>query len=464
MTDHETNSHRVNRRQVLGGIAAAAATGSLGSLATTASAAPGVTSSRHTPSLAQQATISFSTSGNDTEFEMFDKILDRFEESQADIRVDRRYDPTLEWPKVINLLRSGTAADVQRLNDDSVFMMGSVGAVRILDDYFDRDLKREDYYDLMYQERVGPGGTLASAHVTSAPLVAFFNLDMMEEAGITPPTDWVEGNPDMAGWEEMFAKLLKKSGDRVDVYPFFAPYWQIETAMYNEGVEFFNEDETATTLNTPKAVEVVRRWQSWFEKDYFMPEGEDEEQLFNSGNLAIVCAYADFAYRIAEGIRFDIGPTWSGPRVKAFHAGRVFSIPAASQNPDQAWEVAKWLLTEGQNEMAEIDWGVPMRKEVAEGPVFLNPDKPIANHELLPKSMEVGSIPWPENPVSEAFQVPFRRLSAVNTGEQTPEEFLSGADSYLTNILTSAGWNKSMNVADYRMDDSTFEEAQPPES
>jgi hypothetical protein len=78
--------------------------------------------------------------------------------------------------------------------------------------------------------------------------------------------------------------------------------------------------------------------------------------------------------------------------------------------------------------------------------------------------MEIGSIPWPENPVSEAFQVPFRRLSAVDTGEQTPEDFLEEADSYLTNILQSAGWNKSMNVPDYRMDDSTFEEAQPPES
>jgi hypothetical protein len=261
----------------------------------------------------------------------------------------------------------------------------------------------------------------------------------------------------------MFARLLQKDGDRVNVYPFWAPYWQIETAFYNEGVDFFNEDETATTLNTPTSVDLLTRWQSWFEKDYFAPEGEDEQQLFNSGLLAIYMTYADFAYQVNPSIRFDIGPTWSGTRVRTFQAGRNFSIPTASGNQEGAWELSKWLLTEGQTEMAEIDWGVPVLKSVATGDVFLNPEKPIGNHEILPTSMEIGSIPWPRNPVSEAFQVPFRRLSAVNSGEQSPEDFLVEADSYLTNILETAGWNKSMDTADYRMDDSTFDEAQPPE-
>lgn len=460
---HTSRPDRLNRRQVLGGVAALTAAGTLSTLGNEAVAAPG-SSARSGPALAQSTTLSLSTGGSDAEFEMFDKILDRFQEANSQFEVERRYDPTLSWPKVINLLRSGTAADVQRLNDDSVFMMASVDAVTILDDYFDRDLKREDYYDIIFEQRVGPGGTLGSAYVSSAPLVAFFNLDMFEEAGITPPTSWDGAdNPDIAGWEEMFSKLLKKTGDRVDVYPFYAPYWQIETAFYNEGVDFFSEDETHTTLNAPASLDVLTRWQSWFEKDYFVPEGEDEEQLFNSGLLAVLMTYADFAYQVNPEIRFDIGPTWSGSRTKAFHAGRNFSIPASSQNTDAAWELTKWLLTEGQTEMAEVDWGVPVRRDVATGPVFLNPDKPIGNHDLLSAGMEIGSIPWPRNPVSEAFQVPFRRLSAVNAGEQTPEAFLTEADAYLTGILESAGWNSSMDTPDYRMDDDTFKEAQPPE-
>ena len=461
---HASKNHTVNRRQVLGGLAALGATGAATVLTSSATAAPGGSPNASRPSLAQTTKLSLSTSGSDAEFEMFDKTLDRFLESNDQFDIDRQYDPTLDWPKVINLLRSGTAADVQRINDDSVFMMASVDAVKILDEYFDRDLKREDYYDIIFKERVGPGFTLGSAYVSSAPLVAFYNLDLFEEAGITPPTTWDgDDNPDMAGWEEMFAKLQKKSGDRIDVYPFFGPYWQIETAFWNEGVDFFSEDETHTTLDQPKSLELLTRWQSWFEQGYFVPEGEDAKQLFNSGLLAIYLAYADFAYQVNPGIRFDIGPTWSGTRNRAFHAGRNFSIPSNSENIDGAWELNKWLLTEGQTEFAEVDWGVPVRRDVANGEVFLNPDKPIGNHELLPAGMEIGSIPWPVNPVSEAFQVPFRRLSAVNVGEQSPQDFLTEADSYLTGILERAGWNKSMNTADYRMDDDTFDQAQPPE-
>jgi multiple sugar transport system substrate-binding protein len=448
---------------MLGGVAALGAAGAISPFAGKAAASTGSVSAAR-PALAQDAKVSFGTGGTDAELEMFDKILDRFQEANSGYEIDRRYDPTQTWPKVINQLRSGTASDVQRLNDDSVFMMVSVDAVKVLDEWFDRDLKRADYYDIAFTERVGPGGTLGSAYVSSAPLVAFYNLDLFEAAGVTPPTTWDGAdNLDIAGWEDMFSKLLKKDGDRVDVYPFWAPYWQIETAFYNGGVDFFSEDETRTTLNQPASLDILTRWQSWFEKDYFAPEGEDEEQLFNSGLLAIYMTYADFAYRVNSSIRFDIGPTWSGTRVKAFHAGRNFAIPSASASPDQAWELSKWLLTEGQTEMAEIDWGVPMLKSVATGPAFLNPEKPIGNHALLPAAMDIGSIPWPINPVSEAFQVPFRRLSAVNSGEQSPQDFLTEADSYLTGILESAGWNKSMNTADYRMDDTTFDKAQPPE-
>lgn len=453
MTNY-VSSQSINRRQLLRGMAAMGASGAL--------ATAGASTAASAASLAQDPVlISISTPGNDLEFQMFDTIIDGFEASQDGIRVDRQYDPALEWEKVINLLRTDTASDVQRVNDDSVYLLSAVGVIATLDEYFDRDLNREDYYDIMFQERVGPGGVLASAYVTSAPLIAFFNLDLFEEAGITPPSSWIDNNTDMAGWEEMFAKLLKKSGDRVEVYPFFGPYWQVETAMWNAGVDFWNEDESASTIDTPTAVEVLTRWQSWFEKDYFVPEGEDADQLFNSGLLAINLRYADFAYQVNEGIRFDIGPTWKGERTRAFHAGRNFTIPTASENKDAAWELVKWLWTEGQTEMARIDWGVPMRKEVAEGPVFLDPEKPAENHDILAGAMEIGSIPWPNNPASESFQVPFRRLSAVDTGQQSPEEFLSEGDAYLTGILEAVDWDDSKDTPEFvgAMGDEEFEEA-----
>lgn len=160
MTTNPTNS-RLNRREMLGGVAALGAAGAISTFSEKA-AASGRAASSARPALAQDAKVSFGTGGSDAELEMFDKILDRFQEANSGYEVDRRYDPTQTWPKVINQLRSGTASDVQRLNDDSVFMMVSVDAVKVIDEWFDRDLVRADYYDIAFTERVGPGGTLAS--------------------------------------------------------------------------------------------------------------------------------------------------------------------------------------------------------------------------------------------------------------------------------------------------------------
>ena len=411
----------------------------------------------------EQVMISLSTNGNETELTMFDTIIAGFEAAQDKIRVEKQYDPTLDWPKVINLLRTGTSADVQRVNDDSVFMLTAAGVVTVLDDYFDRDLDRADYYDIVFTERVGPGGTMGSAYVCSTPLIGFYNLDLLEEAGLEMPMTWLgEDNPDMIETEAMLEKLIKKTGERVDVYPFHAPYWQILSGIYSTGAEFWAEDGSASVLNDPRALEVVQRWQSWFEKGYFVPEGEDALQLFNSGLLAIKYDYANIAYDIPESIRFDVGPTWGGERIKTFQAGRNLCIPTASENAEAAWEFLKYMLTKaGQEEIAKIDWGVPVLKEVAEGPIFLDPNKRIGNHEILTSSLDIGSIPWPRNPASEAFMVPFRQLSAVDSGQQTPEDFLSEGEAYLTGVLQAANWDQSKDSPEYRLDDATFNSILP---
>jgi len=452
-------TQQVSRRTFLKGLAIV---GGGAALAACVAPAPGAAPAEGGAPAAEQKVVSLSTFGGEDEIDMFDAIVAGFEEQHPDITVDKQYDPTLSWEKVINMLRTGTAADVQRVNDDSVFMLTSAGKLVVLDDFFDRDFNRDDYYDIMFEERVGPGGTMGSAYVCSAALIGFYNLDLMDEAGLEMPTQWIEGNPDMVETEAMLEKLIKKTGDRVDVYPFWAPYWQILGGIYNEGVDFWSEDGTASIIDDPVALEVVQRWLSWFEKGYFMPEGEDEDQLFNSGLLAIKYDYAPFAYQIPENIRFDVGPTWGGPRVKTFQAGRNLSIPTDSEMTEEAWLLLAYMLsTPGQEEIAKIDWGVPVLKEVAEGPVFLDPSKPIGNHDILPSSLEVGSIPWPRNPASEAFMVPFRQLSAVNSGQQTPEDFLSEGQAYLTGVLQSAGWDQSMDTPDYRMDQATFDELMP---
>ena len=142
----------VSRRQLLGGFAGLAI-GVLGACAPSVPStstsvskadAPAGESAAPATKVAPsngQVTISFSSQGNEVEFAMFDAIIDGFEKSQSKIKVNRNYDPTLSWPKIINMIRTGVAADMQRCDDDSIYVMTAADQVTVLDDYFKRDLR-----------------------------------------------------------------------------------------------------------------------------------------------------------------------------------------------------------------------------------------------------------------------------------------------------------------------------------
>lgn len=46
---------------------------------------------------------------------------------------------------------------MQRVNNDDIFVLLTTGALKGLDDYVKKDLKRADYYDIVFKSRVGPG-------------------------------------------------------------------------------------------------------------------------------------------------------------------------------------------------------------------------------------------------------------------------------------------------------------------
>jgi ABC-type glycerol-3-phosphate transport system substrate-binding protein len=104
--------------------------------------------------------------------------------------------------------------------------------------------------------------------------------------------------------------------------------------------------------------------------------------------------------------------------------------------------------------MAKWDWGVPTLKAAADGPVMKDTKtKPYKNVDLLRKSMDIEANPWPRNPASESFMIPWRRLGAMNTGQMAPKEFLEKeAEGFLTQILKDTDWNKSKDKPGFRLE------------
>lgn len=432
-------------------------------------ATPGTTASSSTP--APQATaaaassgpvkVSFTSQGNKNELQMFDKIFDALEKRTPNVKVDRKYDTTLSWPKAINELASGTASDVMRTNDDDIFLLTTAGVLTTLDDYY-RDLNRDDYYALAFKTRTGPGGELSRALVATTPLVMFYNVDLLDKAGVKPPTDWDKDTWTMADFESAMSKLAKKTGSRVDVYAWDSPSYWWQVGLWNDGVPWYNQDQTKAEANTPAARTDLEKYQKWTKDGWALPPGTSDTaqstQLFNGGLLALRFTDSSFEVQINKSIKWDVGPVPKGSaQAGAFHNDRVFTVPNASKVKDGAWTVLNWLLTMtsdgkdgGQYMFAQERWGVPVLRKAAEGPIFNDPSRPPKHLDVYFQGINHG-WPIPDNPMGEAFQVVWRTAGDMQNGKTSAEQFLKDAEDLLNKTIQQTGWNKSKDTRGYRL-------------
>ena len=86
----------------------------------------------------------------------------------------------------------------------------------------------------------------------------WYNADLIAEAGLTSPRELeAQGNWTWDAVVEMAARLTETEGDRVTRWGFNYPYWS--TGWFGHhllawGADWWNEDFTAPTINSPEAV------------------------------------------------------------------------------------------------------------------------------------------------------------------------------------------------------------------
>ena len=398
-------------------------------------------------------TISFSSQGNPQEFQMLDRILDAFEQSQPRIKVEKRYDASLTWEKVHALIFAEEAADVQRTNDDDIFYLLSGNGIRSLEAYVKRDLKMGDYYESAWKSRVGPGDEIGAATVGSSPLVVFYNAEHFRQINVAPPTDW------KTTWSfDQFVDALRRLTElhrrrgATDRWAYFDDSWFIQPLMWNNGYRPYNADETKATFLTPPAVEILTHYQDWFCKAGYgfpvpAPPGESASRAFREGRLSMFISQTSFAAPLPPDLDWDVAPIFKGKKeATTENSERCWTIPRHSKNPDEAWELAKWFhLKPAQEEFAKIDYAVPMLKSVAEGPVFNDPNRKPRHRNVWYQGV-ANDVPTLNNPMGDFYQVWFSRTTDdLRSCKQAPQEFLREREQLANEKIKETNWNKKTN-------------------
>lgn len=219
-----------------------------------------------------------------------------------------------------------------------------------------------------------PDGILFMLPVEVYSIVTWYNLDMINEAGLTPPAD-LGDDWDWATMREYGRKLTKRTGDGVvEVWGIdrirSRPYIQVLQA----GGSFFDRDifPTESLLLSEPVITAIE----------FIEQLLWEDQVSHTPGVAASYLYhGKAAVDVVDGpgiigtnmrnvtFNWDVAPQPYGPANNATNVSlNGFEISAQSAHPEAAWEWVKFIGTteDAQRRFAQHTGRLPVMREVAQ--------------------------------------------------------------------------------------------------
>lgn len=436
----------MKRKPLTTGITIAAA--SLLALTGCASGAPGAASdsSWSIPSEDPTATISF-VGVTDPANGMND-IVAAFEEEHPTITVEYEYVPFGDLNTVLDSRISNKqgSPDLFYVDQPRIAALAERGYLEDLteqfggysDLFFDSAVEADTYKDRLY----------AVAMASSTP-VLFYNKDILDAAGITPPAV-----DEQTTWETLKENGAKAqaSGAAKHGFLFQQPrrYYQLQTMPVSlgggNGVE--GEENLTPALVNDEWLEAMEFYQSLFSEGIVPKDISDDQSdiEFTSGKAAYSIATTDMVGRLADST-FNWGaslqPTFEGTEPVTGTGGFSVGMNPFSKNKEAASIFLKWMLVDG----VDGDTGystyrpggvLPSSKQALE--VYLN--QPAFTDEQGSQVAEViklqtdSAVPRPTSVGFIEFEeITGRMLSDISNGTD-PKTALEAAEAELTSVWT----------------------------
>ncbi|TCC58247.1 sugar ABC transporter substrate-binding protein [Kribbella pittospori] len=260
--------------------------------------------------------------------------------------------------KMRTLIAGGSPPDVMRINDDFVRGFSTQGALLDLNPYIEKDkLDTSAFAKETYEFPKQPDGSHTAWVLGYEPRLIFYNADLFKQAGVPlPPTTW---SPDGWTWAD-FADRAKKLTDPGKkqygalVY-LDTGYEQTFTVNHGSQTGIFSQDGTKFTLPDAKEVEALQWATDLTCKDKVQPpwsalqQDNAETQMFAQGKLAMMFATfgtVPYLRTTVKDFTWDVAPPPADVEQKTESSVIVFCIPKKAKNPDQAWELLKYLASE----------------------------------------------------------------------------------------------------------------------
>jgi multiple sugar transport system substrate-binding protein len=340
--------------------------------------------------------ISLVLFGDPVEVAGYERMIAAFEDANPD--VDVALTPVAKQDDLLAKLTTSFAAgappDVFLVNFRKYGQFAEQGALEPVESYLaaSEEIDVTDFYTAAFDAFRYDGETLTCMPQNLSSLEVYYNVDLFEQAGLDrPEAGWT--------WDDFLAAaqaLTTAETYGVGVEPSLI---RVAPFVWSAGGEVVDDpiDPTRLTLGEGKAREAL----DWF-LDLSLVHGvvppdveeqsEESEARFLRGALGMYLNSRKSVptLRTIEGFEWDVAPlpvAPGGEPATILHADAY--CMSASGNHDAAWRLIEFAMSEqGQIILAESGRTVPSRKDVANSPVFLDPDVPPAHSEVFIEAAE----------------------------------------------------------------------------
>jgi raffinose/stachyose/melibiose transport system substrate-binding protein len=326
------------------------------------------------PAAGEEVTLVYWSMWNEPEViaQTIQKWIDAFEAENPNITIEVVWNGRENQTKARTALAGGTVIDI--VDQDADQLAGGMmkeGLGLALNDYLDQKALDEDvpitdvFYPGILEVFELEGNTYLWPYMNSV-VMWWYNKDIFEEAGVTPPETWEQFLENGQKIQDAGYNVMAVEGDVFDYNMFLYNYYL--SRLKGKGFLLsVIEDETGESWNDPVIVDAMAEMQSLWDKGLIPPESEG--YVWPAGQTTL--ALGETAMEICGGwlpieLAETAGPdfNWGGFRMPTVSGGTgdiddlqswllAAMILKDSEHPDEAFEFLKFMMTkENMNMMA----------------------------------------------------------------------------------------------------------------
>lgn len=379
--------------------------------------------------------ISFQLFGDPEEVAVFQAVVDGYKTYNPNVKVnlDAVADQGDYMTKLSSALAGGTAPDVFLLNYRRYGQFLGKNQIEPIEPYFAKSatLKKEAFFDVPLKA-FSDQGKLQCVPLNVSSMVVYYNKDLFQKYNVPLPTDdwtWQQ-------FQEAAQKLtVDTDGDgKPNIYGLgvepsiirMAPFiWQNGGSLVDS-----ETNPTKMTLDSAEATQAIEFFMNLSNKLKVVPteaefRAQDFEARFKEGTLGMTLNSRRVVpvFRTIKGFTWDVAapPSGKAGRVSVLHSDG-YCMAATSKNKDAAWNFMEYALgKDGQGIAAKLGRTVPSLKDVANSPVFLDPNQAPLNSKVFLDDRQHKPLPvlpqWPamEKAVNSELEEAYYGFVPVNT-------------------------------------------------